>query len=330
MFRMIQGPTALLAGGLWVLTVGASAQGVQAGASGTSATAQVAPAAALAPGQTATSATGLAALNQVTIADLVAGFQQFLSQVGQTPAAGSQAALAPEQQQQIQGLQAQLDGEEINEEAFAAQMHSIIGNAAPAQRFGVLGAPLFQEPAAGTSDPLNLTAEQQQQAQDISTRLHDDIAQLRQEAHDLILSVLTADQQAKLSGTSSGQPAQPARPSTAKTRVQGVGLRSHGTNVGVPGGGTKVGGQSTASGVGAQNAGSGAPLQNPFDSLQLTDAQKAEIELIRADLRVAVQARHQQARDEFFAILAPDQQALLYELEQMSGSAASAVSAGGQ
>ena len=210
----------------------------------------------------------------------------------------------------------------VFQEAFATQAHGIIGNAASNQTFGVLGGSLPQQQAAGTSDPLNLTAEQQQQAQDMSTRLHDDIAQLRQQAHDLILSVLTADQQAQLNGSTSGQAGQPAQPSTAKTRVQSAGLRSQGTNVGVPGSDTNGGAQSNASGVRAQNAGSGAPLQNSFDALQLTDAQKAQIELIRADLRVAVQARHQQARDEFFAILTPDQQALLYGLEQMSSSAA--------
>jgi Spy/CpxP family protein refolding chaperone len=308
---------------LWVFAAGASAQAVRAKASVTPTFKPAAAATTAAPGQTTPGTPQLATLNQLTVADLVAGFQQFLGQLGQTPTTGSQAGLTPEQQQQVQGLQGQLDSEEITEDAFATQVHGILGDAASTQTFGVLGGSQFQQQATGTSDPLNLTAAQQQQAQDIATRLHDDIAQLRQEAHDQILSVLTADQQAKLNGSSSGQPGQPAQPSSAKTRVQGMGVRSQGTSAEVQGGGTTAGVQKAQSGVGVQGGGSGTVWQNPLDSLQLTDAQKAQIDLIRADLRVAVQARHQQACDEFFALLTPDQQALLYEMEQASGQAAS-------
>jgi hypothetical protein len=310
MFRMMHGRTMLLVGGLWVLSAGTHAKGAPAKASVTPSFTQAPAAATVAPAQTTPDATQVMALNQLTVADLVAGFQQFLSDLGQTPTTGSQAGLTSEQLQQIQGLQGQLDSEEISEEAFATQVHSLVGNAGSTSAFGVLGGSLFQQQATGTSDPLNLTAEQQQQAQDISTRLHDDIAQLRQDAHDLILSALTADQQTQLTGSSAGQAAQPAQASAAKTRAPSAGLRSKATNAGA---------QSTAAGASAQSAGAGTQLQNPLDSLQLTDAQKAQIELIHADLRVAIQARHQQARDEFFAILTPDQQAVLYELEQTSG-----------
>jgi Spy/CpxP family protein refolding chaperone len=310
MFRMMHGQTMLLVGGLWVLSAGTHAKGAPAKASATPSFTQAHAAVTAAPAQTTPDALQVTALNQLTVADLVAGFQQFLSDLGQTPTTGSQTGLTSEQLQQIQGLQGQLDSEEISEEAFATQVHGLVGNAGSTSAFGVLGGSLFQQQATGTSDPLSLTAEQQQQAQDISTRLHDDIAQLRQEAHDLILSVLTTDQQAQLTGSSAGQAAPPAQASAAKTRAQGAGLRSKATNVGV---------QSTAAGASAQSTGAGTQLQNPLDSLQLTDTQKAQIELIHADLRAAIQARHQQARDEFFAILTPDQQAVLYELEQTSG-----------
>ena len=47
----------------------------------------------------------------------------------------------------------------------------------------------------------------------------------------------------------------------------------------------------------------------------MTDDQQAAIEKIRTDLQDAVQARHQQARDEFRAILTADQLTLLDQAE---------------
>jgi Spy/CpxP family protein refolding chaperone len=323
MFRMTQSTAVLLVGGVWLLAAEASAQGVHAKAAATLTPGQ---AVTVAPGKISVTASPLNVLNQLTIGDLVSAFQNFVGFGGKTPAGVLQAGLAPQQQQSIQGLQSQLDGQKINEETFASKLHGVLGTAASSRGLGVLGTPLSQPPAAGTSDPLNLTAEQQQAAQDISTQLHDDIAALRQNAHELIFSVLTPDQQAQFSAATAAQTASPAESGTAQTRAPGAGLRSQATSGEASGSGTSVVAQSAADVADAadQTAEAGTPWQTPLDTLQLTDTQKAQIELIRSDLRVAVQARHQQARDEFFAILTPEQQATLYGLEQTSSTAATA------
>jgi Spy/CpxP family protein refolding chaperone len=329
MFRMTRGQALLLGGGCCVLAAGASARGVQGNgkASVTPTNSSAAPVSAAASGPTTSGATPLASLNQLTVADLVAAFQQFLTQLGSasTNSLSTNAAVAglsAEQLQQLQGFQAQLDGEEITEEAFADRAHGILGNASAASpsAFGVLGGLHHTQQAAGTSDLLNLTAEQQQQAQDIATRLHDDIAQLRQHAHDLIFSVLTPDQQTQLTGSNAGQAAPATTPTTAKIARHATVARSQASTAVTQGTTATVGAQNSTPATGASGGSSGAVWQNPMYELQLTDAQKAQIELIRADLRVAVQARHQQARDEFFAILTPEQQALLYAIEQSSGA----------
>ncbi len=50
-------------------------------------------------------------------------------------------------------------------------------------------------------------------------------------------------------------------------------------------------------------------------ALELTEDQQTQIETIRSELRDAVEARHQQARDEFRAILTPEQLAILDAME---------------
>lgn len=237
-------------------------------------------------GQLAQGASQIPALNQMTVNDLVAGFQQFVDQVGQGQRMGPMASLTADQQQQIQDLQAQLDAGQITQQQFADKVHSIIGDALPADAFvgfGFMGGPFAQGPQSQMADPLNLTDAQEQQAKDIFTRLHDDVKKLRQDAHDKIIAVLTPDQQTTLNGLVPDQPA---------------GFGMHGRGMGMRAGGVH------------------RLTQDLATALQLTDAQKTQIDQIRTDLRTAVQARHQQARDEFRAILTADQQAILDKLEQ--------------
>ena len=57
------------------------------------------------------------------------------------------------------------------------------------------------------------------------------------------------------------------------------------------------------------------PLERFADELQLTDDQETAIAQIHSDLLAAVETRHQQARDEFRAILTSEQLAILDEIE---------------
>jgi len=59
-------------------------------------------------------------------------------------------------------------------------------------------------------------------------------------------------------------------------------------------------------GAPASAAGGFGPGQ-PADELQLTDEQQTAIDEIRAALRDAIQARHEQARDEFLSLLTDEQ-----------------------
>jgi Spy/CpxP family protein refolding chaperone len=387
MTRTIQTVTAIAAMGLLVFAANASAGDVKLKARAGPAPATAAKGTSTSPaagqlkasvttplGKVAVGVNPTALLNQLTAADLVTGFQQFVGQLGQAPSttsqggvavtqppnadptaqtaeeaaesdttaagqqetgdslgldaatAASQAGLTPEQEQQIQGLQGQLDRNEIDQGAFANQVQNLSGVAAPSHTLGGLGGAFNQAAGTGTVDPLNLTDVQRQQAQDIATRLHTDIANLRQAAHALIVELLTPTQQALLNESAVGQGEQagqkrlsqklvPAQTASGSAATASSGAINSGTTA-----------------VGSTAGGATPVLQNPADRLQLTDAQKTEIEQIRAALRTAVQARHQQARDEFRAILTPQQQAVLDQMEQSYGTNTTATSAaaGGQ
>ena len=286
--------TALFTGGLLVLAVSGCAGNVDPNQSIAQALTQLAQTAAQVP-----------ALNQLTVSDLVAGFQQYANQLGSVSTAAAPVQLTSDQQQQLEGLQAQLDNGQITQQAFATQVDGIIGNGDPNAAFGgfgFCGGPCAQPPGFAAADPLNLTDAQVQQAQDISQRLHDDLQTLRQDAHDKILAVLTPAQQAQLNqlfpqpagATGASGASGPSGPLMPPPHRFGM----HGRELGMRGGGSE-----------------------PFSQylvaqLQLTADQQTQIEQIRTDLRTAVQARHQQARDEFRAILTPEQLAILDQMEQ--------------
>ena len=302
MIWKIRSLTALFTGGLLVLAVSGCAGNVDPNQSISQALTQLAQTAAQVP-----------ALNQLTVSDLVAGFQQYADQLGSVSTAAAPVQLTSDQQQQLEGLQAQLDSGQITQQEFATQVDNIIGDAAPTAAFGGFGfggGPFAQTPGFEAADPLNLTDAQVQQAQDISQRLHDDLQKLRQNAHDQILAVLTPEQQAQLdqlfpqpAGASRASGASgPSGPLMPPPHRFGM----HGREMGMPGGGPE------------------SFSQDLTGQLQLTAAQQTQIEQIRTDLRNAVQARHQQARDEFRAILTPEQLAILDQMEQPETETATA------
>jgi Spy/CpxP family protein refolding chaperone len=222
-------------------------------------------------------------LNQLTVSDLVQGFQDFAQQ---TAGDGLTAQLTSDQQAQLEDLQNQFDNGDITAEEFADQVMDIIGDVAPGHAFagrGMLGGPFRGHSSMSPQDALDLTDEQIEQAKEIFDHLHDDIGTLRENAHEQILALLTEDQRATLD------------------ELQSTPFGKHRPGRMGPGGGL------------IELGGFGLPLL--ADELSLTEEQQAAIEQIRTDLRIAVEVRHQQARDEFRAILSEEQLAKFDEME---------------
>jgi Spy/CpxP family protein refolding chaperone len=242
-----------------------------------------------------------ATLSQLTVGDLVQGFQDYASQFATGATAGAPpASLTAEQQAQLEDLQGQLDRGEITPEEFAQQVHDLIGDLAPGYAFAgreMMGGPFPAGPEMYLADELQLTDEQRQQAEDIFTQLHTDIDTLRQDAQDQIEALLTADQLATLDELQSQD-----RPP--------------------PPGGPRGGHGGGPMGPPPENADQAGldlgPLGRFADDLQLTDEQQTAIAQIHTDFQAAVEARHQKASDEFRAILTDDQLTRLDELESES------------
>ncbi|MBN2559381.1 MAG: hypothetical protein JXQ75_00420 [Phycisphaerae bacterium] len=235
------------------------------------------------------------ALNQLTVGDLVSGFVDFAD--GAFSGAGMPVAcgLTDDQLAEIESLQAQLDSGEISETAFCDAVHEIIGDrgaGVPFAGFSFYGGPFGHRMDGGAAHALDLTDEQRIAAEEIFQRAHDDIDALRDAAHDEIRSLLTEEQLAILDeiGMSPG----------GCVGFSGPGMLGRG------GAASPV--RHGAMGIGGR---SGFGPGRLADELQLTEEQRIAIEEIRAELRDAVQARHEEARDEFLSLLTDEQLAEL-------------------
>ena len=90
-------------------------------------------------------------LSQLTVGDVVQGFQQYIQQFTSGTAAylGSTPELTTDQQTQLQNLQGQLDRGEITQQEFAQQVQAVIGDAAAGRAFAgmdMLGGPFPVNP----------------------------------------------------------------------------------------------------------------------------------------------------------------------------------------
>lgn len=240
---------------------------------------------------------GSPALNQLTVGDLVAGFQDFAGRVGGLGA----GELTDDQILQFEDLQSRLDDDLISEDEFAAAVEGAIPDLAAGHGGcgrGNFGGPLGFGPGQRLANLLDLTDDQITQARDIYGRLRDDIEALRQAAHDDILALLTAEQQAILDDLFDRE--DKADESNALGR-------------GRPGGPDRPGRP------GFIRPGRMRWAQFFIEVLDLTQEQQDQIRAIREALRDDVAARHQQARDEFRAILTPEQLNILDALESAFG-----------
>jgi len=248
-------------------------------------------------GQNITADTTLAELlNQITVGDVVEAFQRFAAAVGERHGGLGHlnAHLTDDQRSQIEALQAQLDAGEITREQFVEQVRAIIGDALPNEPFvgfGFGGGPFGGHHGLRVGGYLNLTQEQVDAAKEIFEKAHTDITALRTQAQADILAVLTDEQRARLNelvvGLFVGLPFSANNGDANNARNRGPG--GFGFGFGRP----------------------GHAFDRFADALELTDEQRAQIKAIRDALTDAVRARHEQARDEFLALLTDEQLAKL-------------------
>lgn len=239
-----------------------------------------------------------AALNRLTVGDLIAGFQQYLNQAAaSSDSAGSgdaseSTAASAQQEQQIAQLQGQLDQGQLSTSQFAAAVkNAMIASNGPAEmHLLVFGGPFDRGAPSQITDPLQLTDQQRQQADGIFQQEHSDIQNLRQNAHADIQAVLTADQLNLLQQLDSHPSVTPIAAAS-----------------------------SSQSNANSQTSSPVGPAEALAQALNLSPDQITKIAQIREDLRAAVRARHQQAAGDFRNILTADQQQRLDTLDAVYG-----------
>jgi Spy/CpxP family protein refolding chaperone len=159
-------------------------------------------------------------------------------------------------------------------------------------------------PVGIAGNGLNLTAAQQGQATTISAALETDIAAAATAAKSQIQGILTDEQETALAG-----------------KLPPLGTPFGGPGGAMPGPGFPPGGATPGPGfAGGEPLGAGSPGQAPTlnglpDELQLTDEQKTQIGTINTEAQQSIQARLEQARSAFSALLTEEQTATLDELE---------------
>jgi hypothetical protein len=222
---------------------------------------------------------------QITVGDVVNAFQSFSNDF----ASGSRFdAVSGETLAALEELQLRLDNGDLSQDGFAEEVRSLIGDAMPNTAFAgsrFYGGPFGSSPRTQIAELLDLTVDQQAEAQTIFESLHASIAELRSQAHDDMRAVLTQDQLNTLD--------------EQMMMFSGFGGRSFN-----PGG------------RGLFHFGHGGGFINRFtELLQLSDDQTNEITAIRDAMKDEIRTLHQTARDEFMALLTPTQLDLLDALE---------------
>ncbi|MCH7873110.1 MAG: hypothetical protein IID33_15545 [Planctomycetes bacterium] len=225
-------------------------------------------------------------LNEITVGDLVEGFAQFADQrgVGTPPAALTDADMLD-----IEALQAEFDQGRLAGDEFGERVHGMMGDRGPRRPFvgfEFFGSPFGHRSHGQRAEPLDLTDEQREAAEEIFRAAHEDISALRTAAHEDILAQLTDEQLGLFEDL---RPDGEFRPS---------GQRGFGhMHMRFPG-----------------RDGQRRAATRLEEELELTEEQQSAIETIRAELREAVQARHEEAREEFLDLLSDEQLAILDEM----------------
>ncbi|HPF41191.1 MAG TPA: hypothetical protein P5081_15260 [Phycisphaerae bacterium] len=222
-------------------------------------------------------------LNVLTSGDLASAFDAFLEAAG-----SGRGGLTDDQIASIEELQAQLDAGTLDANSFSEAIGAIVGNRAPGMAFGGFeygGGPFGMRGPGRLENLLDLTDDQQAQAEEIFTTLHDTIHDLRAQAQEDIRAELTEEQLATLDGLRPG----------AASDESGARIHGHGPH------------------------GGGSFSSSFAELLDLTDDQVAAIDAIREALRADIQAAHETAREAFLAILTDEQLATLDAFEAAHG-----------
>jgi Spy/CpxP family protein refolding chaperone len=280
-------------------------------------------------------------LSTLTVGDLAAAYQSYVAELlsGTTADATSNgitdsatgvghrvprpaglgrepSSLSADELAQLQTLQAQLAAGAITQDEFVTQIQSILGDAAAT---GTSGTDNHGGPRHGhLAGLLNLTTDQQTQADAIFAAAETDIRALRDEAREQIRALLTTEQLAIFDELCPPPPdpntlpdpnlppPPPGGPGMGPHRAMGPGhgMGPHGAPSSMP-----------VVSVDDPNAPADGPDAWLDEQLQLTDEQQTQIDAIRTALHDAVAARHEQARTEFRAILTADQITILDQWE---------------
>lgn len=228
-----------------------------------------------------------ALLDQVTVGDVVNGVAQFADYATAEVASAMPASLTEAELAEIEALQAQLEAGAITAQEFDSATRELIGDAGPPPGGQTLrGGPPGHPMGPGAPPPLDLTEEQQRAADQLSQTERDDVAALQAAANEELRALLTEEQLAiydELPPLMLGP---------------GDGPGPHGP------------GQPGADGA--------APADRLAELLGLSEEQQSALSDIVASLQDAVQARREQARDEFLGLLTEEQ---LAQLEDWTGPA---------
>ncbi len=224
-------------------------------------------------------------LSVLTSGDLASAFDAFATNSSE-PGDG----LSDDQIAAIEDLQAMFDTGSLSATAFDDGVDSIMGRRAhrPAiGGFGFGGPPHGMRRLARLNELLELTDDQQAQADTIFSDMHAAIQALRETAKADIRAELTEEQLAMLDSL----------------RPDGFGAAGNDSD------------DAASRHVGHRRGGPGSLSSKFAELLDLSDEQQAAIDAIRTALREAVRAEHEAARVAFRAILTDGQIAVLDEFE---------------
>jgi len=309
--------------GIGVFTIGGCAAGITADTTLADAAEQLAQLVAADP-----------TLSQLTIGELATAYQSYLTELlsgtaattdstgvaGLMTRSGHQGSRPPglgrdpssltsDQLTQLQSLKDQLSAGEITEDEFVTQVQAILGDDASDATTGRKGA------HHGNLDSLlDLTADQQTQAQAIFDTAETDVRALRDDAREQIRALLTEEQLAIFDELCPAPPDPNTLPdpNLPPPSHDGPGMgpgHGHGPHGGPPLGMPAVS-------IDDPNATTDDDPDAWLDEqLQLTEEQQTQIDVIRTALHDAIEARHEQARADFRAILTADQLAILDQWE---------------
>lgn len=201
--------------------------------------------------------------------------------------------LSEEQRAQIRALEGQLDAGSLTPEQFAEQVDMLLGE--PPR-----GGPAAQRIRGRIVSRLELTEQQQTQARDMYAAMRHEVRKLRLAALARARLVLTETQREKLDSLRA------ERFASLRGARAGAGSRNRRE-------------QDSAGRDGGR--GPQRPLARVREfagkvaaALELTQEQRAQMKSIRRELRAAVRARHETAREQFRALLSDEQR---QTLEQM-------------